>query len=87
MTTEFRKRLDPDLPFYYYTSAHTWFYEDVMPDFSIQALKPRKVKRAPQRELLGASHHVTLATHGSVVVELPPPPKSSNRLVSEHSCA
>ena len=53
---EFSKRLDPELPFYYYTSGHSRFYIDIMPDFSVPATKPRKARHAPQRELLGSSH-------------------------------
>lgn len=29
---EFQKRVDPDLPLYYYTCSHDCYYEDVMPD-------------------------------------------------------
>ena len=58
---EFMKRMNPDLPFYYYTSAHTRFYEGVMPDFSVPGSKPRKLRRAPQRELLGPGGRVTMA--------------------------
>ena len=98
MTNEFMKRLDPDLPFYYYTSAHSRFYEGVMPDFSIQASRPRGPRRAPQRELLGASQRVTLAVSGStsirttfhnVPVSLPPPPGTgaTHQLMSEHAYA
>ena len=65
MTNEFMKRLDPDLPFYYYTSAHSRFYEGVMPNFSAQASKPRKLRRAPRRELLGADQRVTMAVRGA----------------------
>ena len=88
------KRLDPHLPFYYYTSAHSRFYEGVMPDFSVQASKPRKPRRAPRRELLGATQRVTLAVRGAgsirttfhnVPVDLPPPPVAANHFMSEHS--
>lgn len=94
MTYEFKKRLDPDLPFFYYTSAHTRFYEGVMPHFDAQAAKPRKPRRAPQRELLGASQRVTLAVRGTgslrttfhnVPVDLPPPPGSTSAFLYEHS--
>ena len=62
---EFKKRLDQDLPFFYYTSAHKRFYECTMPEFSVPASKLRKLRHAPQRELLGASHQVTLAVRGT----------------------
>ena len=42
---EFTKRLDPDLPFYYYTSAHTRYYEGPLPSFNTPSLKPTKKKR------------------------------------------
>ena len=96
MVVEFKKRLDPDLPFFYYTSAHSRFYEGAMPEFSVPAAKPRKLRRAPQRELLGASHRVTLAVRGSgsiratfhnIPVDLPPPPSSTSQFISEHSYA
>ena len=65
-----------------------------MPDFSIAAKHPRKHCRAPQRELLGDSHRVTLSVRGAtsihatfhnVPVDLPPPPDGSSHLLSEHS--
>ena len=31
---EFQKRIDADLPFYYFTSAHDCFYEGVCPSFN-----------------------------------------------------
>lgn len=34
------KQLDPDIPFYYHTSAHNHFYEGSVPDFHT---KPRKM--------------------------------------------
>ena len=47
---EFAKRLDPDLPFYYYTSHHQRFYEGEMLDFSHQSEK-KKDRRVARREL------------------------------------
>ena len=94
VTKEFLKRLDPDLPFYYYTSVHTRFYEGAMPDFSQPAPRPRKVRRPPRRELLGESDRVTLSVRGAssiratfhnVPVDLPPPPGTANLFLSEHS--
>ena len=61
VTTEFRKRLDPDLPFYYYTSARSCYYDDILPDLSVKASKQREIRRASQRELLTGSHRVTMA--------------------------
>ena len=48
VTHEFVKRIDPDLPFYYYTSAHSRFYEGEMPDFESKPHKLSKTKRTPQ---------------------------------------
>ena len=96
MTIEFMKRMNPDLPFYYYTSAHTRFYEGVMPDFSVPGSKPRKLRRAPQRELLGPGGRVTMAVRGTgsirptfhnVPVDLPPPPGATNQFIYAHSYA
>ena len=50
---EFRKRINPDLPFYYYTCAHDRYYEDVMPDFNTKPAKPKRQARLPTRELIG----------------------------------
>ena len=81
LTNELTKWLNPDLPSYYYTSAHSRFYEGVLPDFSVQAIKPRKPRCAPQHELLGASQRVTTAVRGAgsmqatfhnVPVDVPP---------------
>ena len=33
MSMEFMKRMDPDLQFFYFTSAHDRFYEGTLPDF------------------------------------------------------
>lgn len=88
--------MDPDLPFYYHTSAHTRFYEGIMPDFSVPASQPRKPHRAPQRELLGASERVTLSVRGAgsiratfhnVPIDLPPPPGTTDQFIAEHSYA
>ena len=31
---EFNKRVDPNLPFYYYYNTHTRYYKGSLPDFS-----------------------------------------------------
>lgn len=91
---EFLKRLDPDLPFYYYTSRGCRFQEGDMPDFSTPAPRPRQPRRPPRRELLGANQHVSFAVRGTgsirarfhnVPVDLPPPPGSEVQVQSEHS--
>ena len=94
VTHEFVKRIDPDLPFYYYTSAHSRFYEGEMPDFEARPNKNPKPKRAPKYEMLGSNNRVTLtvqnstsirATFHNLPVELPPPPGTYNQLTHEHS--
>lgn len=99
MCLEFLKKMDPDLPFYYYTSSHQRYYEGDMPDFSEKPQKPKKTRRAPRRELLGyTGHRVSLPVRGNVSlraefhnvpVDLPPPPDASiaTRIVSEHAYA
>ena len=91
---EFLKRLDPDLPFYYYTSRGSRFREGNMPDFSIPASHPRQPRRPPRREILGANEHVSFVVRGAgsirtkfhnVPVDLPPPPMSEMQVRSEHS--
>lgn len=70
-----------------------------MPEFSDKPKKPKKAKRPPKRELIGAiGRRVSLPVRGSVSlraefhnlpVNLPPPPSatSSDRVVSEHAYA
>lgn len=93
---EFVKRNDPELPFYYYTSAHTRFYEEDMPDFNQPPKKQRELRRPPRRELLSmnAGSRVTFPVRGSesirarfhnVPVNLPPPPGSKYEVLDEHS--
>ncbi len=86
--------MDPDLPFYYYTSSKSRYYEGDLPEFSIAGKEPRP-SRPPQREILGSTGHVTLTTRGKGTirtrfhkqpVELPPPPGASVSL-TEHSYA
>ena len=48
--SQFSKRIDPDLPFYYYTSSHTRYYEGTHPDFDQPPAKSPKEKRLPRRE-------------------------------------
>ena len=60
MSLEFMKRMDPDLHFYYFTSAHDCFHEGPLPDFDQP--RPREKKssqnpremRVPQRDQLGS---------------------------------
>lgn len=95
---EFDKRLDPELPFYYYTSTHDRFYEGQLPSFDETPAKPRK-QRVPRREQPGANvgQRVALVSRGSAStratfhnypVDLPPPPATGQQLVMmEHSYA
>lgn len=89
------KRNDPELPFYYYTSTHSRYYVDEMPDFNQPAEKQRQLRRPPRRELLGPNvgRRITFAVRGAgsirsffhnVPVELPPLPGHEN-VLSEHS--
>ena len=92
---EFVKRNDPELPFYYYTSAHARFYEEDTPDFNQPPKKQRELRRPPRRELLStnAGSRVTFLVRGSesmrdrfhnVPVNLPPPPGSKYEVLDEH---
>lgn len=91
---EFLKRLDPDLPFYYHTSAHNHFYEGMMPSFDVKATTKSREKRIPRYELLGANERVSIAVRGNsslrakfhnAPVELPPPPGTTNVFLHEHA--
>lgn len=89
---EFIKRLDPDLPFYYHTSAHTRYYEGSLPCFDIPSSKPQTKKKVPRREQPNAfaPRRATMPVRGSLAVrpkfhnlplELPPPPGGSVHLL------
>ena len=91
------KRLDPDLPFFYYTIAHQRYYKGEMPSFSVTPTKPKVSRWPPRRELVGAmGPRVSLPVRGSLSVHatfhnapvhLPPLPSLSSelRILSEHS--
>ena len=91
ITSQFSKRIDPDLPFYYYTSAHSHYYEGPHPDFD----KPHKEKRLPRREQPAAfgTRRATMPIRGTLAVrpkfhnvplELPPP-SNGPIVLHEHS--
>ena len=94
--TEFRKRLDPDLPYYYHTSAHTRYSEGPLPEFSEKSNKQRrKHRRVPRREQASAFtlRRASLPVHGSISlrtefhnhpIDLPPPPAVPQH-AAEHS--
>ncbi len=92
---EFKKRLNPDLPFYYFTSSHDRFYEGERPSFDQPARKPRKSIRLPSIESSAVfksgraslprnkSLHVRAQFHNPPV-ECPPPPSVPTH-ISEHT--
>ena len=97
MVLEFMKRMDPSLPFYYYTDNKR-FYEGEMPSFNEPRQKPAKEDRPPRRELLAGSvgRRASFPVRSSLSVraefhntpvDLPPPPNSTpaERLRAEHS--
>ena len=92
LCTEHMKRLDPDTPFFYYTSSHDRFYEGPRPQFDEcrkstgSCRNPRRMK-PPQRDrtALMISGRTTMPTPGAILtrmkyhnlpVELPPPPNA-----------
>lgn len=101
LCVEYMKRIDPNLPFYYYTSAHDRFYEGPRPDFSQSSSdhskrnprqqRPRRIEQ-PGRLVHGRA---TLAVPGArslrmqfhnVPVDIPPPPSSLDQInILEHS--
>lgn len=96
---EFTKRIDPSLPFFYYTSAHHRYHEGELPEFNEAGNSKRKsrLKRVPQREQIATlvPGRVTLPVRGSLSVrpqfhnqplELPPPPSAPLHLF-EHAYA
>ena len=72
---EFSKRIDPNLPFYYFTSSHDRFHEGPRPSFSVPPSKPR-VQRVRQREMLTgqAPGRTSLPISGSRSARLSMPP-------------
>lgn len=81
---ELSKRLDKDLPFYYYTSTHQRFFEGERPDFNKPPSRVR-TQHAARRELVTSNvgGRVSLVQRGAtsirtqfhnVPVELPPLP-------------
>ncbi len=83
---EFAKRMDPRLPFFYYTSSHDRFYEGERPSFDAPATSARNPRNQRKRrvELLSGMHgRITLPKPGdrstrnkyhNVPVDHPPPP-------------
>lgn len=96
MCTEFNKRLDPNLPYFYHTSSHTRYSEGPLPDFSQATTKKRrKSRKVPRREqpVAFTLQRATLPVHGSISVQtqfhnqpidLPLPPTALQHVL-EHS--
>ena len=74
LSSEFLKRLDPDLSFYYFTSAHDRYQEGPLPDFDQPRPRERKTSRnprhmrVPQRDQLGSlvPGRTTMVTPGTL---------------------
>ena len=91
---EFQKRIDADLPFYYFTSAHDCFYEGVRPSFN-EPSKRTKKQRLPQGEQAVSicSGRATLPVRGTLTIRPQfhkhpvsvPPPSTVSTHISEHS--
>lgn len=92
---EFKKRINPNLPFYYYTSSHDRFYEGKRPHFDIEPKKSKKAQRLPAVEssVVFKSGRATMPLNRSLNVRArfhnppmscPPPPSVPIHL-SEHS--
>ena len=99
VTLEFMKRMDPSLPFYYFTSAHDRFNEEDMPGFNEPRIKPKR-DRVPRCELIPGdiSRRTSFPVRGSLSiranfhagpVNMPPPPSATfhERVAAEHSYA
>ena len=93
--SEFSKRLDPDLGFYYFTSSHDRFYEGERPSFDTAATKKQRTSRSRRRELPGhlmfgratlpqpsqpSSRSTRMTFHN-----IPPPVPGTSAHVSDHS--
>ena len=68
---EFKKQLDPDLPFYYHASSHSRFYEGPLADFNVSnPKKKQKFRTAPRREQPAAfaPRRATMPVRGSLSV-------------------
>ena len=97
---EFSKRIDPDLPFFYFSSTHDRFYECERENFDTY-IRPKsnpRQQRVRTREQPGnlAVGRTTLIKSGTksirrqyhnLPVELPPPPTATIQevIASEHS--
>ena len=99
---EFMKRTDPDLPYFYFTSAHDRFQEGSLPDFDQPRPREKKSRnprhmRVPQRHQLSTfvPGRTSMVTPGSlsvrarfhqVPIELPPPPATDIHTYEHSYC-
>lgn len=96
---EFTKRMNDELPYFYYTASHDRFYEGERPGFnepssSSTSRNPRHMRTRKSESLVGqAPGRTTLPipgarsvrlTYHNVPVEIPPPP-GPHGFVYEHS--
>ena len=95
---EFSKRLDPDLGFYYFSSAHDRFFEGDRPNFDEKHTRSRRPKRLRRREqpshlmfgratLPERGARSTRMTFHNLPLPIPPPLESTKQHVFEHSYA
>ena len=83
---EYEKRIDPELPYFYFTSHHDRFDESERPHFNqpSNSSSKRMERRVPRRERLSGraslpvrgSQHIRAKFH-NIPLELPPPPPRS----------
>jgi hypothetical protein len=92
---EFSKRIDPNLPFYYFTSSHDRFHEGARPSFSIPSSKPPSAQRFRRREMLtgqapgrtsfpAAGSKSTRLTFHNIPINIPPPPSQQSH-ITDHT--
>lgn len=87
------KRLDPDLPFYYYTSSDR-FYEGPLPGFDEPRTEHTNTCSSTAQEISNLGRRLSVATRGRgslratyhpVPVDYPPVPHSFSIFQDEHS--
>ncbi len=94
---EFEKRVNPNLPYYYFTSSHDRFYEGRRPNFEDNPKKAKKSQRMPVMEssVVFKSGRASMPVNRSLNIRaqfhnipavIPPPPSVPVQL-DEHSYA
>ncbi len=68
---EFMKRMDPDLPFYYYTAAHDRFSEGPLPDFDQPRPREKKSSRNPRHQRVARRDQLGSLTVGRATFVTP----------------